>query len=205
MWMVFVAAGLEPRDDQIFADLNSLVPINSRGEFRWYSGYCFSRDWDPGTLTIAQQAFAPKTAAKSDVRSTGKNPLWAGVKLEEFEKNEAVGDWMFRELVGCLMWLANQTRSDIANAVRAVARYTTRPREPRWRTAVGSLEYVCSTSDFGIAFRKGSGLELVAFADADYANKAAGRRSVQHGAVICAGAGVLVQYYAEIRPSTTEA
>ena len=31
---------------------------------------------------------------------------------------------LFRELVGRLMWLANQTRPNIANAVRAVARHT---------------------------------------------------------------------------------
>ena len=48
----------------------------------------------------------------------------AGLKLENFDENEPVGDWPFRELVGCLMWLANQTRPDSANAVRAVPRYT---------------------------------------------------------------------------------
>ena len=58
----------------------------------------------------------------------------------------------FRELVGCLMWLANQTRPDIANAVRAVARYTNSPRENHWKTAVGILEYVFFPSDFGITF-----------------------------------------------------
>ena len=91
--------------------------------------------------------------------------------LEEFDENEPVGDWPFRELVGCLMWLANQTGPDIANAVRAVARYANKPREVQWRTAIGILEYVFSTSDFGMTFHKGSGLELVAFADADYASK----------------------------------
>ena len=40
------------------------------------------------------------------------------------------------------MWLANHTRPDIANAVRAVARYTNSPRETHWKTAVGILEYV---------------------------------------------------------------
>ena len=43
---------------------------------------------------------------------------------------------LFRELVGCLMWLDNQTRPDIANAVRAVARYTNSPREIHCKTAV---------------------------------------------------------------------
>ena len=76
------------------------------------------------------------------------------------------------------MWLANQTRPDIANAVRAVARYANKPREVHWKTPIGILEYVFSTSDFGITLQRGSGLELIAFADADYASKATDRRSV---------------------------
>ena len=43
---------------------------------------------------------------------------------------------LFRELAGCLMWLANQTRPDIANAVRAVTRYTNSPRKAHWNTSV---------------------------------------------------------------------
>ena len=53
---------------------------------------------------------------------------------------------------------------------------------------IGILEYVFSTSDFGITFQKGSGLELVAFAGADCAIKAADKRSVSGGAIVCAGA-----------------
>ena len=48
------------------------------------------------------------------------------------------------------MWLANQTRPDIANAVRAVARYANQPREVHRSTAISILEYVFCTSDFGI-------------------------------------------------------
>ena len=60
--------------------------------------------------------------------SSGRiNPLEEGLKQAG----------LFRELVGCLIWLANQTRPDIANAVRAVARYTNSPRKVHWKTAVG--------------------------------------------------------------------
>ena len=184
------AVGLKARCDQFCEDLNRLVPINNLGRLRWYAGCRFSRDWDAGTLTISQQAFAENTAARFNVNSGRNTPLSTGLKLEEFDENEPVGDWPFRELVGCLMWLANQTRPDIANAVRAVARYANKPREVHWKTAIGILEYVFSTSDFGITFQRGSGLELVAFADADYASKATDRRSVSGGAIMCAGACV---------------
>ena len=131
------AVGLKARCDQFCEDLNRHVPIKNLGELRWYAGCRFSRDWDAGTLTISQQAFAENTAARFDVSSGRNTPLSTGLKLEEFNENEPVGDWPFRELVGCLMWLANQTRPDIANAVRAVARYANQPRELHWRTAIG--------------------------------------------------------------------
>ena len=96
--------------------------------------------------------FAENTAARFKVSSGRNIPLSTGLKLEDFDKNATVGAWPFRELVGCLMWLANQTRPDIANAVRAVARYANQPREVHWRTAIGIFEYVFSTSDFDITF-----------------------------------------------------
>ena len=141
-------------------------------------------------MTISQQAFTEKTALKFGVSSGRRNPLEKGLKLEEFDVTEPEGDWPFRELVGCSMWLANQTRPDIANAVRAVATYTNSPRKVHWKTAAGILEYVFIPSDFGVTFHRGSGLELVAYADADYANKATDRRSVSGAAVMCAGACV---------------
>eukprot|EP00904_Undaria_pinnatifida_P003311 jgi/Undpi1/12981/HiC_scaffold_7.g02646.m1 len=97
------------------------------------------------------------------VSSGRTNPLEEGLKQTG----------LFRELIGC---------------VRAVARYTKSPRETNWKTAVGILDYVFFVSDFGITFQRGSGLELVAYADADYASKATDRRSVSGGAVMCAGA-----------------
>ena len=72
--------------------------------------------------------------------------------------NKSVGDWPFHELVGCLMWLANQTRPDIANAVRAVARYANQPREVHWRTALGILEYVFLRVILVLRSRRGVGL-----------------------------------------------
>ena len=82
------------------------------------------------------------------------------------------------------MWLANQTHSDIANAVRAVARHTNSPSEIHWKKAVSNLEYVFFTSYFGITFQRGSGLELVAYADADYASKTTDKRSVSDDKLI---------------------
>ena len=103
-----------------------------------------------------------------------------------------VENWPFRELVGSLMWLSISTRLDIANAVRAVARYCTAPRAIHWKAAFGILEYINGTSEYGITFQRGtlSGISLEVFADADYASKATDRRSVSGGVIMCGGASV---------------
>ena len=81
------------------------------------------------------------------------------------------------------MWLSTQTRLDIANAVRAVARYCAAPKQVHWKAALFILGYVKRTTTFGITFKRGSaeGLSMLAFADSDYASKAADRRSVSGG------------------------
>ena len=99
------------------------------------------------------------------------------------------------------MWLANQTRSDIANAVRAVARNTNLPREIHRKTAVGVLECVFFTSDFCFTCQRGSGLELVAYADADYASKVIDRLSVSGGCHVGRGHPCIINlWFSQLAP-----
>ena len=78
--------------------------------------------------------------------ATQSVPLRVGVKLKEFNEDQKVENWPFRELVGSLMWLSISTRPDIANAVGAVARYCTAPRAIHWKAALGILECINGTS-----------------------------------------------------------
>ena len=87
--------------------------------------------------------------------STQSVPLRVGVKLEEFNEDEKVENWSLRELVGSSMWPSISTRPDIANAVRAVARYCTAPRAIHWKAALGILEYINGTREYGITFQEG--------------------------------------------------
>ncbi|CAB1117636.1 unnamed protein product [Ectocarpus sp. CCAP 1310/34] len=152
-----------------------------------------SRQWHSHLATwilkISQQTYAEELVMEFGVEYGKEVPLPVGLKLSEFDQVEEVLSWPFRELIGSLMWLATQTRPDIANAVRAVARYCASPKEIHWRAGLGILGYVVRTSDLGISFRRGSvaGLSMEVFADADYASKAADRRSVSGGLVMCGG------------------
>ena len=123
-------------------------------------------------------------------------------------------DVNFREIVGSLMWIANQTRSDISNAVRAIARFSHNPKEVHLKAARKILEYLNATAHLGLTFRRESSLEDVqleygieTYVDADYAHKVEDRRSVSGVAVCCGGA--LVSWFSRTQKcvtlSTTEA
>ena len=66
------------------------------------------RDLEADTLTVSQQAFAENTATKFGVFSGRTTPLPTDLKLENVDGDEPQGDWLFRELVGCFMWLATK-------------------------------------------------------------------------------------------------
>ena len=100
-----------------------------------------------GTLTMSQKKIAYELVKKFCVTSKQSVPFRVGAKLEEFDEDERVENWLFRELVGSLMWLSISTRPDISNAVRAVARYCTAPRAIHWKAALGILEYITGTSE----------------------------------------------------------
>ena len=91
------------------------------------------------------------------------------------------------------MCLSISTRPDISNnAVRAVARYCTAPRAIHWKKALGTLEYIKGTSEYGTTVQRGtlSSISLKVFADADYASKVTDRRSVSDGVIMWGRASV---------------
>ena len=84
------------------------------------------------------------------------------------------------------MWLVVMTRPDIGNDVRAVARQSLNPTARHWKAVIQIIQYLLGTKDLGLTFGRRSGLEMAAFADANYADKADDRRSVSGVAVTLA-------------------
>ena len=140
------AVGFKSRFDLFQDEFNRMVPVKNLGELRWYGGCHYTREREMGTLTISQKTFADEFVKRFCVTSTQSVPLRVGVKLEEFEEDERVENWPFRELVGSLMSLSISMRPDISSAVRAVARYCTVTRAVYWKAALGILEYTNGTS-----------------------------------------------------------
>ncbi|CAB1104027.1 unnamed protein product [Ectocarpus sp. CCAP 1310/34] len=104
-------------------------------------------------------------------------------------ENEEAGDVPFREVVGCLMWIACQTRPDISNAVRAVARHSHEPKLSHWKAAQKILNYLLGTAHLSLNFKRDSSVDVgtLVYVAADFASKATDRRSVSGALVFVAG------------------
>jgi hypothetical protein len=94
-----------------------------------------------------------------------------------FKKNQKLP---YRELIGCLLWLARSTRPDIALAVAILARYSTKPAIRHWHALLHVLKYLEGTAEFGITFER-SAVDtefLRIYSDADYATCQDTRKSM---------------------------
>ena len=142
---------------------------------------------------MSQQAVAENIVAKFGVTHNKETPMVVGFKLEQFDADEPDVEEPFRSLVGQLMWLANQTRPDILNSVRAVARYSHAPKRLHWQAAMHVLMCIRFTSSFGTTFQRGmvGGDRMENFVDSDFASKATDRRSVSGAVLMFAGACVM--------------
>jgi hypothetical protein len=89
-------------------------------------------DPDQGTVTLLQPGLIKKIIGLTGLQDSNskatpaeKDPLGPGTELAPPHKEY----WEYPTLIGCLLYLANNTRPDIQYAVHSCARYTHRPRE----------------------------------------------------------------------------
>ena len=180
---------------------NQYVPITNLRELRLYAGCRFSRDFDSGTITISQQTVAEKYGGEVWCSSHQRTPLVVGLRLDDFDPTEPEVDQPFRSLVGHFMWLANQTRPNIPNAVRALVRYSHAPKLLHWKSALHVLMYVRFTSSYGITFQRGTANGVVWRCSWIRISRAELPTGDLFVAVMCAGA--CVSFFSRTQKSVT--
>ena len=108
--------------DSVVENFNKRFPTKHLGEVTWYMGSEYKRHREKGTLKISQAQFIRKVIGRFGITNASPIPASPSLDLRLVSDENPVVDSSYRETVGSLMWIANQTRPDIANVVRAVAR-----------------------------------------------------------------------------------
>ena len=96
-----------------------------------------------------------------------KTPFLSGVKVEEVDSSPMVNNTLYRQLIGCLLYLTH-TQPDISYAVSVASRYMDKPHEIHWRSAKRILNFVQGTRTHGIFYKAKYDLELVGFTNSDW-------------------------------------
>jgi hypothetical protein len=84
---------------------------------------------------------------------------------------------LYQSLIGCINYLATQTRPDIAYSVSVLAQFLVNPSLSHIKAAKRVLQYLKKTRDLGITFQGPGELEIQLYTDSDYAGDKATYKS----------------------------
>jgi hypothetical protein len=77
-------------------------------------------------------------------------------------------EYPYLNAIGALMYLANNTRPDIAFAVNLLARHSAAPTKRHWNGIKNILRYLQGTADLGLFYERNQDPSLVGYTDAGY-------------------------------------
>ena len=140
--------------NSVVTDINNRLPTKHQGEGTWYMGSDYRRDREKGTLEISQTQIVRNVVDRFGITKTSPIPASPPLDLRYVSDEEPVVDASFRDVVGSLLWIANQTRPDISNAVRAIAWFSHGPQEVHvkaYRKVTQVLERYCP---LGLGFQE---------------------------------------------------
>ena len=116
----------------------------------------YKRDREKGTLEIPQTQFVRNVVERFGITKTSPIPVSPSLDLKHVSDEDPAVDATYRKMVGSLMWIANQARPDIANAVRAIAKFSHDPKGLYFKAARKLIEYLSATAHLGLTFKKDS-------------------------------------------------
>ncbi|KAL0553874.1 hypothetical protein IC582_007778 [Cucumis melo] len=113
-------------------------------------------------------------------------------EMKNLEDNEELlgPEVPYLSAIGALMYLANNTRPDIAFSVNLLARYSSSPTKRHWNGVKHVFRYLRGTIDMGLFYSNKSNFDLVGYADAGYLSNPHKGRSQTGYLFTCGGTAI---------------
>ncbi|CAB1112508.1 unnamed protein product [Ectocarpus sp. CCAP 1310/34] len=153
-------AGTKRLAEVIVEALGDSLPTKNLGEVRFFLGCAFSRDREAGTIEISQESYIRSVLERFNICRTSSIPASPANDSRSVMEDEEAGDVPFREVVGCLMWIANNTRPETSNAVRTVARHSHEPKKSDWKAAQKILSYPKETAHLTLKYKQDTTVDV---------------------------------------------
>jgi hypothetical protein len=121
-----------------------------------------------------------------------RTPGEAGMQLENIKDGEEQlnPQFPYKEAVGCLNYIATNTRPDIAHAVSQVASHFNNPSEKHGSAIKKIFRYLRGTSNYELVFNGKLSFDLIAYSDASFASNLDDRRSYTGIIILLGGTAI---------------
>lgn len=159
--------------------LSKVFSMKDLGEVRHFLGLQIERNIQTGVMKLSQTHFIERLLAKFKMTECKPKsvPVEQNLKLKLCESVKP-DNKPYRELVGCLMYLAMTTRADICYAVSFFSRFQSNPSDECWTHLKQILRYLKKTKDLKLVFKSNRDPVLVTFCDSDWASDINSRKSI---------------------------
>lgn len=105
-----------------------------------------------------------------------RTPMSSDTKLTKDEDGESVDNTKYRGMIGSLLYLT-ASRPDIMFSVCLCARFQENPKTSHLEAVKRIFRYIKGTTQLGLWYPKGTGVETIVYADSDHAGDCVDRKS----------------------------
>ncbi|MGH3053369.1 MAG: reverse transcriptase domain-containing protein, partial [Gaiellaceae bacterium] len=164
---------LASKDDadlvKLIAELKEDFDLTEEGEISEYLGINVARQEQRFVLT--QGGLIDRVISATGLKDCKEN--WTPAHIAPLGKDEHLPafdeSWSYASVVGMLMYLANNSRPDIAFAVNQCARFTHNPRSSHAKAVKMIVRYLAKTRTEGLTLEPSGTLSVDCHVDADFA------------------------------------
>ena len=136
--------------------------FRDRGRLHWFLGLRIRRE--KGKVTVNQERYIEKMLERCqmDQCKPSRTPADLSLKLNAAQNgDEEVDQWIYRSLVGSLLYLAKQTRPDIMFTVKILSRDMNPPTNQHWLCGKRLLRYLEGSKGLKLTYTKEANYDLV--------------------------------------------
>jgi hypothetical protein len=189
------------------AELARRCSVKNLGAVQWFLGMSVSVA--PGCVTVDQDAYVRILLERFGMLACNGSvtPAAVGSGGEEGEQLLTAPEVLrYRSLIGGLLYVAVNTRPDIAHTVMSLARFMQGPTSAHWQRARRVLRYLRGNPG-GLVYTQQESATLEAFADASFATDNSSGKSTTGFVLLLSGAAVSWRSKLQscVAQSTTEA
>jgi Reverse transcriptase (RNA-dependent DNA polymerase) len=168
---IIMAAKDKEKLDTLVNNLAETSDLTDEGELESFLGIKVNRSDDGKMFTLTQPMLTERIIEAMGM--TEANPRATPAQKEALKKDEdgpaMTENWNYPSIVGMLMFLANNTRPDIAFAVNQCARFTHSPKQSHAVAVKAIVRYLIGTRNKGLILKPTNDLAVDCYVDADFA------------------------------------